>query len=111
MRSLTLPISTPCTSRIAATHWSACSLPKVAIVRSARSRCCPDSVMSTAVTMPPARSTAPVISLTAVTRAGSSSRTVMELDTDGTGFMRVIVAYAVAPRGGILRRFGRLASP
>ena len=56
------------------------------------SRFRPEAFTSSAVTTPPAFSIAPLSSLTAVERAGSSSRTVMEDDTLGTLDMPPIVS-------------------
>ena len=54
------------------------SVSLAAQVTSIRSRSCPEAVTSSAVTMPPACSTAWVSWLTALPRAGTSSRTVIE---------------------------------
>ncbi len=64
--------------RSASTISSACSVSEAAQVTSMRSRSCPEAVTSSAVTMPPAFSTAVVSWLIAVPPAGSSSRTVIE---------------------------------
>src|ERR1035437_291398 len=91
VRSLTLPISTPSTVPISATISSTCSLPRVAMVTSTCSRRGPEAVTSSPVTSPPMVSIAAVSSLTAVARAGSSSRTVMEFETEGPMFMGPIL--------------------
>ena len=83
MRSLTRPISTPSTSRIRSTIASACSGSWVSMVRSMRIWLAPDAVTSSPVTTPPAASITPVISLTAVARAGRVRRTVTELAIEG----------------------------
>ena len=83
MRSDTRPISTPSTSRIRSTIVSACSGSWVSIVRSMRTLVAPDAVTSSPVTTPPAASMTPVISLTAVARAGRTRRTVTELAIEG----------------------------
>ncbi len=85
VRSETRPISTPSTSRIRSTITSACSGSWVSIVRSMRIWLAPDAVTSRPVTTPPAASMTPVISLTAVARAGRVRRTVTELAIDGAG--------------------------
>ena len=83
VRSDTRPISTPSTSRIRSTIASACSGSWVSIVRSMRIWLAPDAVTSRPVTTPPAASMTPVISLTAVARAGQD-----EADGDGVGDRR-----------------------
>src|SRR3954454_6952732 len=87
VRSLTRPISTPGTARISSTSAPAWSTPRAAHVTSTRTRSAPDAVTSSAVTRPPPRSITVVSSLTAVGRAGSSSRTVIEYDTLGADAM------------------------
>ena len=64
---------------------SACSGSCVSIVMSMRTFVAPDAVTSSPVTTPPAASITPVISLTAVARAGRVRRTVTELAIDGAG--------------------------
>ena len=90
MRSETRPISTPSTSRITATMASACSGSWVSIVMSMRTLVAPDAVTSRPVTTPPAFSMTPVISLTAVARAGRVRRTVTELAMEGLDGIPVI---------------------
>src|SRR6476646_6580184 len=92
VRSLTLPISTPSTERIASTISSACAVSRAAAVTSTRSRDAPDAVTSRPVTSPPLRSIAVVSSLTAVARAGSWRRTVIELETEGAAVIAAIFA-------------------
>jgi len=69
---------TPSTPERAATIAPACSVSRAAQVTSIRSRSWPCGVTSSAVTAPPACSTAWVSSLTARPREGTSSRTVIE---------------------------------
>ena len=88
VRSDTRPISTPSTSRIRSTIASACSGSCVSIVRSMRILVAPDAVTSRPVTTPPAASITPVISLTAVARAGRMRRTVTELAIEGADGIR-----------------------
>ena len=92
MRSETLPISTPCTARMASTISSACPVSRAAAVTSTRRRSGPEAVTSRPVTSPPLFSMTPVSSLTAVARAGRISRTVMEFETEGMAAMATIVA-------------------
>ncbi len=77
-RSDTLPSSTPSSVRSAAASSSACSAPRVAAVTSIARRSEPEAVTSSAVTIAPTFSISVVSSLTAVGRAGSSSRMVTE---------------------------------
>ena len=82
---------TPSTwARASVSRW-ACSVSLAAQVTSIRSRSWPDAVTSSAVTIPPACSTAWVSWLTALPRAGTSSRTVMEYEMLGTVTMPAIV--------------------
>ena len=92
VRSLTLPITTPATLRIASTSWSACSVSRAAHVTSMRSRSWPEAVTSRAVTAPPACSTAVVNWLTEVPPAGTSSRTVIEYEIEGTAVTEPILS-------------------
>jgi hypothetical protein len=78
VRSDTLPIETPSTAARAVVICSACAVSLAAQVTSMLSRSCPDAVTSRAVTTPPTCSTAEVSRLTALPRAGASSRTVIE---------------------------------
>ena len=64
------------------------------MVTSTWSRRGPDAVTSRPVTSPPVASIAVVSSLTAVARAGSSSRTVIEFETEGAMFMGPILPAA-----------------
>ena len=84
VRSETFPIVTPSTCASASVSRWACSVSLAAQVTSICSRSCPDAVTSSAVTMPPACSTACVSWLTALPRAGTSSRTVIEYEMLGT---------------------------
>jgi hypothetical protein len=61
-------------------------------VTSIRSRSWPDAVTSSAVTRPPACSTAVVSLLTVEPPAGTSRRTVMEYETLGKAVTRVILS-------------------
>src|SRR3954452_14660953 len=107
VRSLTRPISTPWSARIPSTSALACSTSRAAQVRSTRTRDGPEAVTSRAVTRPPPFSTTAVSSLTAVGRAGSSRRTVIEYETLGADGMatslgtawRPILPHSPAPRG------------
>ena len=83
---------TPSTRASASVSCWACSVSLAAQVTSICSRSCPDAVTSSAVTIPPASSTAWVSWLTAFPRAGTSSRMVMEYEMLGTLAMRPIVA-------------------
>src|SRR5262249_59345184 len=74
---------TPSMPESASTIASACSVSRAAHVPPPRSRYRPCGVRSSAVTAPPASSTAWVSSLTARPREGTSSRTVIEYDTLG----------------------------
>ena len=65
---------------------------RAAAVTSTRSAVGPEAVTSRPVTSPPPFSMTPVSSLTAVARAGSISRTVMEFETEGIAAMATIVA-------------------
>ena len=96
VRSLTLSIATPSTPRSASTSASAWSVSRAAIVTSTRMRSWPEPVTSSAVTTPPADSTMVVSSLTALPRAGTSSRTVIEYDTLG----RVAISFTPRASGG-----------
>ncbi len=84
MRSETLPIDTPSIARSFSTISSPCATEEAATVTSIRSASRPEAVTSRPVTDPPEDSTAVVIALTALPRAGTSSRTVIELETLGT---------------------------
>ena len=88
VRSLTRSTTTPASARRASTISAACSSPRVAHVTSTPMRSWPDVVTSRAVTIPPACSIAVVSSLTAVGRARTSSRTVMDEETLGAELMR-----------------------
>ena len=66
------------------TSSSAWSVSRAATVTSIRSRSWPEAVTSSAVTAPPACSTAVVSWLTEAPPAGTSSRTVIEYETEGT---------------------------
>ena len=78
VRSLTLWIDTPAMSAMAATSASACAVSVAAQVTSTRSLPRWPEVTSSAVTTPPACSTARVISLTVRPCEATSSLTVME---------------------------------
>ena len=78
VRSLTLCTVTPSTAAIAATSDSACAVSVAAQVTSTRSVPRWPEFTSRAVTMPPACSTARVISLTARPCEATSSRAVIE---------------------------------
>ena len=69
----------------------ACAVSVAAQVTSIWRCSCPEAVTSMAVTSPPACSTAAVSWLTALPRAGTSSRTVMEYETLGAVVMPGIV--------------------
>src|SRR5579871_6272137 len=87
VRSLTLCTVTPGTSAIAATSDSACAVSVAAQVTSTRSLPRLPELTSSAVTTPPACSTARVISLTARPCEATSRRAVMEYDTLGAMVM------------------------
>ena len=78
VRSLTLWTVTSWIPASAATIASACAVSPAAQVTSTRSRSFPPAVTSSAVTTPPACSTARVISLTARPREATSRLTVIE---------------------------------
>ena len=99
VRSLTLLSVTPSTALSTATIASACSLSRAAQVTSTRSRSWPIGVTSSAVTAPPACSTAWVSSLTARPRDGTSSRTVIEYDTLGATDTSVRLPTALVAQG------------
>ncbi len=84
VRSETLPIVTPSIVRSFSTISSPCATEVAATVTSIRSASRPEDVTSRPVTEPPEDSTAVVIALTALPVAGTSSRTVIELETLGT---------------------------
>jgi len=88
VRSLTGPTLTPGIARSASTISVACASPRVAQVTSTEmwSEC--DAVTSRPVTIPPVCSMAVVSSLTAVGRATTSRRTVMDEDTLGAEVIR-----------------------
>ena len=76
---------------------------------SIRSWSTPDAVTSSAVTMPPAASTTLVSWLTAVPPAGTTSRTVIEYETDGVETMSTSWQTTIggsSPRAGQLRGSG-----
>src|SRR5215470_2797195 len=84
----------------ACTISSACSVSRAAQVTSTRSCSWRNGVTSSAVTAPPACSTAWVSSLTARPRDGTSSRTVIEYDTLGatvTPLLRLPARVRQAP--------------
>ena len=83
VRSLTRSTTTPCRPLSASTMSAACCSPRVAHVTSTVICSWPDAVTSSAVTMPPAFSIAVVSSLTAVGRACTSRRAVMDEETLG----------------------------
>ena len=95
VRSLTRSTRTPCEPSSAATICAACASPSVAHVTSTCICSWPEAVTSSAVTMPPACSIAVVSSLTAVGRAATCRRTVMDDDTLGPAMPSVCRA---APR-------------
>jgi hypothetical protein len=70
-------------------------------VTSIRSRSWPDAVTSRPVTEPPEDSTAVVIELTALPRAGNSIRTVIEFDTLGAVAIDVLLPCGVAAVFGV----------
>jgi hypothetical protein len=82
-------IAVPCWSSWN-TGMSSCSRSRrAAQVTSIRRRSCPDAVTSSAVIAPPACSTAVVSWEAARPPAGTSSRTVIEYDTDGAPRRRI----------------------
>src|SRR6185437_9820087 len=87
VRSLTLCTETPGIAAIAATSDSACAVSVAAQVTSTRSIPRLPELTSSAVTTPPACSTARVISLTARPCDATSSRAVIEYDTLGAMVM------------------------
>src|SRR5512133_435370 len=97
VRSLTLSITTPATLRMASTSCSECAVSRAAHVTSMRSRSCPEAVTSSAVTAPPACSTAVVNWLTEGPPAGTSKRTVIEYETEGRAVTQPILSRQRRP--------------
>ena len=83
---------------------------RAAQVTSIRSRSWPEAVTSSAVTAPPACSTAVVSWLTAAPPAGTSSRTVIEYDTEGTALTGPILSRPMATPDGPAARLGAAAA-
>lgn len=96
--SLTLPITTPGTAVIISTSSSAWLVSRAATVTSIRRRSSLEAVTSSAVTAPPACSTAVVSWLTEAPPAGTSNRTVIEYDADGMVVMTSTPSWSAGLR-------------